>query len=387
MNFDIYNCALSASLPLMLFFGFYFIYGKTPNKEIFGNYLKSRKRIGIAMLLLSANYMVHLFYGIRFKDVEAAILMNLATYFVCYWLFSSALTTLLNRFYITRKRETIHAVLATIYNGVAIFAVACAPATALRLWLISILACVLLIYGIILSLRLIICYRKAVRMFDNSHSDNIGAFIQWMSNFTYCILIYGVGCGLLTFLDDKYVFCWIFASIPLFMYLFCSYQNYLIFYEQVERAFIADQPDDTSDHESEGGNGQHVEKNFQPNYTELAQKVDAWIESGDYITPGLTIKDLADKLGTNRTYLSGYINSTFGISFRNWITNLRLEYSKKLMMEYPEKKLPEISEMSGFMSLSNYMKNFSDKEGCTPAKWRTLSGYIILLKINVVASC
>lgn len=370
MNLDIYNGALSASLPLMLFFGFYFIYGKTPNKEIFGNYLKSRQRIGIAMLLLSANYMVHLFYGIRFKDVEAAIIMNLATYFVCYWLFSSALTTLLNRFYITRKRETIHAVLGTVYAGVSIFTVACSPASAIRLSMISILACVLLIYGIVLSVRLMMCYRKAMRMFDNSHSDDIGAFIKWMSNFTYCILVYGVGCGLLTFLGDEYVFCWIFASIPLFMYLFCSYQNYLIFYEQVESAFIDDQPEETTDQAVEEGSEQQVEKSFQPNYTELAQKVAAWIESGDYITPGLTIKDLADKLGTNRTYLSGYINSTFGISFRNWVTNLRLEYSKKLMVEHPEKKLPEISEMSGFMSLSNYMKNFSDKEGCTPAKWR-----------------
>lgn len=57
--------------------------------------------MGIAMLLLAANYSVHFFYGIRFKNVNAAILMNLSTYFLCYWLFSSALTTLLDRFYIT----------------------------------------------------------------------------------------------------------------------------------------------------------------------------------------------------------------------------------------------------------------------------------------------
>ena len=85
----------------MLFFGFYFLLAKIPEKVIFGNYLRSRRIIGIALLLLAANYSVHFFFGIRFKNANAAILMNLSTYFLCYWLFSSALTTLLDRFYIT----------------------------------------------------------------------------------------------------------------------------------------------------------------------------------------------------------------------------------------------------------------------------------------------
>ena len=55
--------------------------------------------MGVAILLLAANYSVHFFFGIRFKNTDAAILMNLSTYFLCYWLFSSALTTLLDRFY------------------------------------------------------------------------------------------------------------------------------------------------------------------------------------------------------------------------------------------------------------------------------------------------
>ncbi len=35
--------------------------------------------MGMALLLLAANYSVHLFCGIRFRDHSAAILMNLST--------------------------------------------------------------------------------------------------------------------------------------------------------------------------------------------------------------------------------------------------------------------------------------------------------------------
>ena len=92
MEPSIYNYSLCIALPLMSFFGFYFLFAKTPEKAIFENYLRSRRIMGVAILLLAANYSVHFFFGIRFKNANAAILMNLSTYFLCYWLFSSSLT-------------------------------------------------------------------------------------------------------------------------------------------------------------------------------------------------------------------------------------------------------------------------------------------------------
>ena len=102
------------------------------------------------------------------------------------------------------------------------------------------LAAWLVIYGLVLARRVIVAYRRAVRIFDDTHADDIGAYIEWLSTFTYWTVIFGVGCGLLTFLPNKYVFIWILSSIPFYSYLFYSYQNYLLFYEQVENAFEQD---------------------------------------------------------------------------------------------------------------------------------------------------
>ena len=99
------------------------------------------------------------------------------------------------------------------------------------------LAAWLVIYGLVLARRVIVAYRRAVRIFDDTHADDIGAYIEWLSTFTYWALIFGVGCGLLTFLPDKYVYIWVFSSILFYSYLFHCYQNYLLLYEQVENAF------------------------------------------------------------------------------------------------------------------------------------------------------
>ena len=120
----IYSYSLCVALPLMLFFGFSFLFSKTPDKNIFNNYLRSRRIMGVALLLLAVNYSMHFFFEIRYLNPNAAILMNLTTYFLCYWLFSSALTSLLNRFYITRKRFGIHIgmwISFSLLSGIVLF--------------------------------------------------------------------------------------------------------------------------------------------------------------------------------------------------------------------------------------------------------------------------
>ena len=371
MEPSIYSFSLCIALPLMLFFGFYFLFAKTPEKKIFKNYLCSRRIMGMALLLLAANYSLHFFFGIRFKNVNSAILMNLSTYFLCYYLFSSAMITLLDRFYITRKRSWTHIILWFIFSALSGVTLLLLPGGTVQKVTLLALAAWLVVYGLVLARRVIVAYRRAVRIFNDTHADDIGAYIKWLSTFTYWALIFGVGCGLLTFLPDEYVFIWILSSIPFYIYLFHSYQNYLLFYEQVENAFEQDIQSEEEFLTDKGTDSEMVFEQESPvSYTEIIEKVDSWIKTDGYIRQGLTLKELAETLHTNRTYLSAYIKSTYKITFREWITGLRLEYAKNMLKEHPEINVQKLAETSGFLSRSNFIKAFTEKEGCTPAKWK-----------------
>lgn len=369
MDYSIYSLSLCIALPLMIFFGIYFLLARTPDKAIFGNYICSRRIMGVAMLLLAANYSVHFFYGIRFKNVNAAILMNMSTYFLCYWLFSSALTTLLNRFYITRRRLLTHIGLWVLFSVLSAIVLFHLPEGMVQKTGLLAMATWLMIYGFVLARRLVLAYRRAVKIFDNTHSDNIGAYIRWLSVFTYWAVVFGVGCGLLTFLPDKYIHVWILSSIPFYIYLFHCYQNYMLFYEKVENAMESEIVSE-DDILCEADTAEDVANDMPSCYAEIAESIKRWIDDEGYLRPGLTIKELADTLHTNRTYLSGYINTSLNTTFRDWITRLRIDYAKQRMTNHPEQKIAEIAEASGFMSQSHFMKTFKDKEGCSPAKWK-----------------
>ena len=370
MEPSIYSFSLCTALPLMLFFGFYFLFAKTPEKKIFKNYLRSRQIMGIAMLLLSANYSVHFFFGIRFKNADSAILMNMSTYFLCYSLFSSALIMLLDRFYITKRRVWTHIILWIIFStfsGVVLFLL---PSGIMQKISLFALAVWLIAFGVVLARRVIVAYRRAIRIFNETQADDIGAYIEWLSIFTYWAVIFGVGCGLLTFLPDRYVYIWVLSSIPFYCYLFHCYQNYLLFYEQVENAFEQDIQSEEELLTNSGIEPEMVSEEVPESYTEFIEKVDNWIKTDGYVQQGLTIKELSEILHTNRTYLSAYIKTTYKMTFREWITGLRLEYAKNMLKEHPEINIQKLAESSGFLSRSNFIKLFSEKEGCTPAKWK-----------------
>ena len=300
MDQSLYSYSLCAAIPLMLFFGFNMLFARVPERKIFRNFLLSRRIMGTAMLVLSTNYLVHFFCSPRLKDVNATILMNLDTYFLCYWLFSSALLTLLNKRYITRTLLLQHLAMWIAFTALAAAIVIWVPKGDAQHIGIVALATWLVIYGTFLSVRMLRTYAKAVKMFRDNHSDDIGAYIRWLSIFTIWAIVFGVSCSLLTFLPDRYVFLWVLSAIPFYVYLFCSYQNYMLAFETVESAIEDDLTMEQYDELNTPANSFTV-----PTYhADLEKRINEWIEQEGFCQPGLTLKDLSDQLCTNRTYLS-----------------------------------------------------------------------------------
>ena len=184
-NYTLYDNSLGIALVLMLFFAFYFLLAKTPDKRIFSNYLMSRRLMGGAVLALSANYSVHLFVAPRFLWKEAAIMMNLSSYYLTYWLFNCAFMVLLKPHYFTVRRFLMHIAGWLAYVLLSIVLLLGVSKGTMQHAAIALMALWLIAYGICLSRNIILTYRRAVRLFDDMHSEDIGAYIHWMSIFVH----------------------------------------------------------------------------------------------------------------------------------------------------------------------------------------------------------
>ena len=67
-----------------------------------------------------------------------------------------------------------------------------------------------------------------------------------------------------------------------------------------------------------------------------------------------------------------------GVDFRTWRTNLRVEESKKLLLENPDASINIIAEASGFSDKSNFHRQFVKIVGCSPKEWRESGGKPVL---------
>lgn len=74
-------------------------------------------------------------------------------------------------------------------------------------------------------------------------------------------------------------------------------------------------------------------------------------------------------MGTNKLYMSRYINRKYEVNFSTLITRLRLSEAKEYMLAHPNVKQEEALH-SGFSSSSYFSKVFSREEGITPVLWR-----------------
>ncbi len=377
MELEIYHYSLCVSLTLLLFFSFRFLFGKLPDKQIFRQYRISRMLMGIALLDLAANYSVHLFLTPRLAAPINAILMNLCTYWLAVWLFGSALMMLLDKRYVTRKRFIRHIAGWMAYCLVVLILWCYVPSNLLNSIVPILLAVAFCVYAVGVAHKVFATFRKATRKLDNYYSDDAAVYIRWMSVFTYWAIVFGVGQGIFTFVPDRYVYLWIISAIPFYIYLYVSYANYLLMYEHVADAINTYEDQEEYDIENvvenrDRDNGQTISSTTRISKQQeemLKSNIQKWIDDKEFTNGGLTIEDIARQTASNRTYVSHFVNTHYGMSFREWINYLRLQYAKDIMLKSPDKSVAEIAIESGYLSTSYFSRIFKETEGLTPGRW------------------
>lgn len=118
--------------------------------------------------------------------------------------------------------------------------------------------------------------------------------------------------------------------------------------------------------------GNQVDKD--PYYKTLSAKdIEQIIREMQYYRDStLTLQKLAQLLGTNRQYLSNYINQERHMTFYEYINEFRLEEAKVIMDSKnteSQQSIEDIAVMVGFNSYSTFLRSFKSKYGITPSKY------------------
>lgn len=104
-----------------------------------------------------------------------------------------------------------------------------------------------------------------------------------------------------------------------------------------------------------------------PSTESRAQSIVRFIE--EHYQDNISAADLAARFGLSANYISNLLKNTLGIRYNDYVTNLRLNHAKELLIS-TYMPIKEITAACGYYSQSHFTKLFLEHEGCTPLEYR-----------------
>ncbi len=109
-----------------------------------------------------------------------------------------------------------------------------------------------------------------------------------------------------------------------------------------------------------------TEKDWQLEAKLLAEQMS---EQQWFLEPKLSLRELAQKLGSNESYISRTINQGLGQSFNHYINSLRVAYAQQQLKSANASVLTLAFE-SGFNSKATFNRVFKAQVGMTPSQYK-----------------
>lgn len=346
--------------------GIVLLFGKVPLAAEYLPYRKAKRCLAITYFIMGFNLVVYLAISSS-ADWKALNPYIKCTDFIFFYLeaifFFSTFFYLLDEKYMSwrnfRKGWAIFllSVVLMITSTIGVFGKVDA-------WVSWFPFFILFVQYVLFLRRFYILYNEKRRKLENYFAEDMQQFMSWIKKSIILVILTNVlsfttllGGIIYNYLFQVYV-------ISANFYIAISFINYAAMYGKLNSAEVTDKERMETDTKE-----QKISRT--DNYEQLfGEQVKRWLSEKRFLAPQLTIDDLATEMGTNKLYMSRYINRKHGDNFSTWITKLRLEEAKSYMRENPNVKQEEVAFHSGFSSSSYFSRVFSRFESMTPAAWR-----------------
>ncbi|HWT73731.1 MAG TPA: AraC family transcriptional regulator [Mobilitalea sp.] len=106
-------------------------------------------------------------------------------------------------------------------------------------------------------------------------------------------------------------------------------------------------------------------------YTALRYEIIEYINH--HYKEALSLESISSVFGITPVYLSSWFKKNTGINLSVYITNIRMEEAKKLLLNNQHMKITDIAAQVGIPGASTFIRQFKNYSGCTPDQYRQMN--------------
>lgn len=335
---------------------------------------RSRWLMVAGTALLSVQFLLQYTLGLRSLGITQAVMVNLLLFTPASWLLSLAVLYLQRQGRVLRREwlagAAVWAFVFVLLAGAVIsdgkLLLSDSPERRYTEWVGALAYALMQAYYTYLQLREL---RRMRRTLDSYYDREMGVLLQWMERSIWVLAtmaalvplaIFGSGWALAVFA--------IFLFVGIY-YLVISFVCYSVS-NAPHKMHAAEENEDDVKGEMNDVKG---EKSSVPNaesseaMQRVEQAVERWLAAGGHLHSGITIQTAANEMNVPRYQLTIWLKTTEQELFNPWLTHLRIETAKRMMLEHPEWSNDTIAEQCGFSSRNYFQTVFRQHTGITPA--------------------
>lgn len=349
-------------------------------------YERSRWMIFIAMIGMAIQYAAQMAFGFRATDDDLGAVINILIYTPCFSLISMGIYNIEATH---AKRKKMNWVCSIIYA--AIIAVFCLGINlhhglSIGAWLYVMLAlfCGSVAYCIYMIVREMI---KRKNMLETMAATDMLPYVRYSRA---SVIILWLAALIMPFAILSTTLLFIVGPIALFALLFFNITFIALGSNYIPTEELLDKEEENNC-STKGGKLKYggawsrfgKQQATMDNSTESLQQqlseeriafiqnsLDEWCADFGYKDSTVNMLTLSRTLRISKEELSAFFDQCMKSTFRIWLSEIRFNAAKKMMLEYPDYSNDIISAECGFSSRTYLYRVFKSKEGCTPTEWR-----------------
>ena len=343
---------------------------------------KARKLMAGGISLLSVQFMLQYFLHLRAMGNTQAVMVNLLLFIPVSWMISLAVLNLQGKGRIKRIDKWIGAIIwivCTILISVAAAMDGKLFSDTPLLHRIEIVCSILfaamqLHYACRHTINL-----RAMRLsLQNYYDRDMEDMLTWMQRSVIILVILTLMVPVLIF----YVGPWLalygvffFTSIFYTVDSFCSYvlssaPKKLEEAEENEEGEVEEVKEEKTANTSAT---EYSTENSEEQMRHIERAVEQWTKNGCYLKSGLKLPIAAAEIGVPQYQFSAWLRRK-NLKYSDWITNLRIEEAKRILLEHPEWTSEAVADHCGFSSREYFHRIFRSYQGMTPIKYQQCNG-------------
>ena len=225
------------------------------------------------------------------------------------------------------------------------------------------------------SWRHITALRAMHRTLNDYYDNDTAGMLRWMQ-------LSIVGLMLLALLVPFVIFAtadWLLFLIAIIIYFFIFYLVdsfcYYLTSNAPQKALEAEES--RAEEEQAEGAKERAEQTDRAADEQTTKAVEQWTAHGGHRTAGITSPVAAAEMGIPRYQLTAWVKAQGYESFSRWMTALRIDEAKRVLLAHPEWGSEAVADYCGFNSREYFHRIFKEHQGMTPAQYQKQNGVAV----------